>query len=180
MQKKTVWMIAFSLLFLIATSTLYVWGYTSIHELKSEEMVFRGEMQAWVKKGKQMTSFYSVLDEARRVSALFAEEHFFPSEEKQIQLITALEQLAQKFGLTAEIRSLESAADYSKVSGVIACSGSYAALMEYLQAVEVFPYRVAIDEISIQTKSGQYIQPKQTVEAILTFHLVDIQKPLTP
>lgn len=142
-------------------------------------MLFRGEMQSWVKKGKQMTSFYSVLDEAKRVSGLLQDEYFFPSEEEQIQLITALEQLAQQFSLTAEIRSLESAADYSKVSGVIACSGTYDALMAYLQALEVFPYRIAIDEVSIQTKNNQHIHPKQIVETVLTFHLVDIQKPLT-
>ena len=169
-----------ALLFLVLTGGIFLWEYQSIQTLKSKEMILRGEMQSWVKKGKQMTTFYSVLDEAKRVSQLLTKGYFFPSEEEQIRLITTLEQLAQTFALKAEVRSLELAPDYAHVSGVIACSGAASAVIEYMRTLEVFPHRLIIDEVSLQSKGVQSIQSTQSVEAILTFRIIDIQKPLTP
>lgn len=185
MHKKTYILLLISFALLVSLSGVIWYALSSVVTLKDEENILRGELQSWVKRSKQTSSLQNTLIEARRVKLAMDDYFFVPTEENQIALISDLERVIKETGSAGEVKSLDVNADYSKVVGSITVSGEWNNVYHTLLALEAYPIKLNLDDISIleeksgvaETKNGVAPNKKLNYRANIKFTITNTRKP---
>lgn len=136
-----------------ALAALYGWLYSHIRKEKERLSGFEYDISL-SEKGRAA---------ARSLSVLFSEheadirriENFFVDPNQPVDFIESLERLARQTGNHA-VLSIESAPkDQHMFSFRLSAEGAEEKLIKYVRMLELLPYEIHMDEISLQRSLGQ-------------------------
>lgn len=141
----------------IALGGLLWWGYTLMHDKKTEEVTLRNELLEESQKGNKMKT-------QKRTLALVANDYkelvtflYEPSEESQIKFISEIEQLGTTTtGALVETKSLNLVTTGTSPSfhGEFSVSGTWSQVHHVLRLIEEFPSRIIIERFDVQKTGG--------------------------
>lgn len=185
MHKKTYTLVFVLGILFFGLSGILWYGISSVITLKNEENALRGEFQSWVRRSKQMSSFYNTLEEAKRIKEATQEYYFVPTEENQILLISGLERAVRESGAKGEVKSLDVSSDYTKVAGGISLSGDWNSVFHALLSLEAYPIGLSLNDIAITEERSSANDvlvsasstPKTIYRANIQFSITNIRKP---
>lgn len=179
MKKRTYVLLISSFILLLALGGVLWYGVNSVVTLKEQEGTLRGEMESWIKKGRQTTNLQNTLTEAKKVKGNIDEYFFVPTEENQITLISDLEKIIKDTGSTGEVKSLDVMTDYSKVIGSLSIHGEWNDVYHTLLALEAYPIKLNLDDVSISElqTSVENKGKKPIYNANVRFTITNIHKP---
>lgn len=185
MKNKTyiLFMISISL-FIVLSGVLY-YGVTSILTLKNDESTLRGELDSWLKRSRDSSTLQENLTEAKKVREEMNNYLFVATEENQISFISEMESIIKRTGTKGEVKSLDVAADYSKMICSLTFSGSWADVYHTLLALEAYPIKINLDDVSvveekimdIASKNDKVSSPLQQYRANVKFTITSMIKP---
>ncbi len=149
MKRRTCALLIISIFTSIILGLILFQGIYSIFSLKKEEGSLRGEMEAWVKKGKQTSSLQNTLVQAKKVRELINKYFFDPTEENQILLISDIEKIVRDTGSSGEVKSFDLLNDKSKIIGSVLITGEWSNVYHTILALEAYPIKLNLDDVSI-------------------------------
>lgn len=164
LKQKFIFTISAVIFAVAAQAALYWQFYSKVREERERLSMIEADIRsseserAAARKIDEVVSSHE--DEIRRI------EKFFVDPERPVDFIESLENLARKTRNQVALSVESSPKDQHIFSFRVSADGKEEELVKYLRLLELLPYEIQVDEISLQRGQGQENPPGGSSEAL--------------